>query len=162
MASHKLENLGSVTCTVQVRKELPSCEHAAIMPCYQDPATHYCQEVCRGTLSCCSRTCKSKCGDCQSITLQNSKEKPVGKVPRLGHRSHPCERPLYCQHLCGLPCSQNHECNTSCRGECRQRCSHTRCRRPCHVPCAPCMEPCMWKCEHASCPVSCGAVSTHS
>ena len=158
-ASHKLEDLRSVLCYQQVRKQLPHCEHSAVMPCHQDPETFHCTEPCRGVLSCCSRTCKAVCSECQKVTIERTESTvPTGKITRTSHRTHPCERMLYCQHKCGLACSQDHECNTACSEKCRQQCSHNRCTQPCHVACAPCMEPCMWQCEHAACPVLCGSV----
>ena len=155
--SHKMENLASVLCTENVRKQLPGCEHSAIMPCHKDPDSVRCHEPCRGALSCCSRTCKAHCGDCQTITRQTMENAPR-KISRIHHQAHLCERTLYCQHKCGLACSQDHQCNSTCKEKCRQQCSHNHCKQPCSVPCAPCMEPCMWQCEHASCPVLCGSV----
>ncbi|KAI0628064.1 hypothetical protein C8Q77DRAFT_1068619 [Trametes polyzona] len=154
---HQLQNLAVVKCHQQVRKQLLSCEHTAMMPCHQDPARFACREPCSGPLQCCSKSCKASCGDCQKL---NPHAPPAtgGRIARANHRSHPCERPMYCQHNCGLPCSREHECNTKCQGPCRQQCTHHRCPKPCSEPCAPCMEPCPWSCPHFSCPVLCGSI----
>lgn len=156
--SYQLEQLPSVKCAKQVRKPLPDCEHSAMMPCHRDPATVSCREPCTGALECCSKSCKASCGDCQALNLE-AEWGQGGKIVRTHHVPHPCERPMYCQHNCGLPCSREHECNTKCKAPCRQQCVHHSCPKPCSEPCAPCMEPCIWSCAHFSCPVLCGSVS---
>ncbi|KAH9848820.1 hypothetical protein C2E23DRAFT_738850 [Lenzites betulinus] len=158
---HQLENLISVKCFVQVRKQLPSCEHFATVPCHLDPAKVSCKEQCAGKLQCCTKRCKAACGECQRETSSHEPDatKAKGsKIARIRHVTHPCERPMYCQHNCGLPCSSEHECNTKCKEPCRQQCVHHRCPKPCSDPCAPCMEPCVWSCAHFSCPVLCGSI----
>ena len=156
--SHMLEKLNKVKCTQAVEKQLIKCEHTAKMPCHKDPITFQCKERCNGILECCSRNCKSRCFECQQESTVG-KGKNRTKIDRLKHRSHPCERYLYCQHQCGLSCAKDHQCNRTCEKECRQQCSHHRCTKPCSASCAPCMEQCLWRCPHASCPVSCGSVS---
>lgn len=159
--SHEMGALADVKCTVNVTKRLPTCEHTAIVPCHKDPATVSCSSICGGQLSCCSRSCRSKCCECQFATKAASADAPAatGRLARSQHKTHPCERLLYCQHLCGRPCSQDHGCNTACDQKCRQACSHRSCPKHCSKPCAPCMEPCDWSCRHISCPVLCGSVS---
>lgn len=154
-------DLAKVKCQVQVLKQLPACEHMATVPCHKNPATVSCASICGGQLACCSRSCRAKCWECQFATKAAlAGALPVsGRMSRSQHRTHPCERLLYCQHLCGLPCSQDHECNTACGQTCRQTCSHHSCPDPCSKPCAPCMEPCEWSCRHISCSVLCGSVS---
>jgi hypothetical protein len=146
-----------------VTKRLVRCEHSAMMPCHQEPVKYICREVCGGTMSCCTRTCKSQCSECQLLS------KPAGDdgkklIQRSKHKVHSCERTLYCQHLCGLDCHPKEKgCNPTCKQQCRQRCTHHKCNKPCSTPCAPCMQPCEWKCSHYSCPVSCGSVClTHN
>jgi len=121
-----------------------------------------CQAVCGGSMSCCTRTCGSKCSQCLKLT-QSSASAPAasGPVSRTHHKSHPCERLLYCQHRCGLDCSSDHKCNPKCGERCRQACLHHRCSKDCWEPCAPCMEPCQWNCAHLTCPVLCGSVRLH-
>lgn len=157
--SYLLDRLEDVKCKEEVIKQLPQCEHAATMPCHQDPAKYICKEQCRGIMGCCGRTCKSKCNDCKILTTTLKAPNNAGRVQRTEHVRHPCERPLYCHHPCGLDCAQDHRCNPSCQGECRQQCHHQKCALPCSTPCAPCMEPCLWSCPHFSCPVACGSVS---
>ncbi len=153
-----MDKLDQVKCERRITKGLPRCEHTAIVPCHKDPASVECKSPCIGTMGCCSRTCKSTCSDCQKETVGSGVLQTKMKVPRTAHRSHKCERSLYCQHLCGKNCSQDHHCNPTCGGVCRQQCLHQKCKKPCSEPCAPCMEPCAWSCEHESCPVSCGSV----
>ncbi|KAI0816803.1 hypothetical protein BC628DRAFT_1334253 [Trametes gibbosa] len=158
---HQLENLTSVRCAARVQKQLPGCEHFATMPCHLDPVNVTCMEQCNGALECCTKSCKAACGKCQLETLSHDFEAANikgNKIARVHHIPHPCERPMYCQHNCGLPCSREHECNTKCKGTCRQQCVHHCCPRPCSEPCAPCMEPCVWSCAHFSCPVLCGSI----
>ncbi|OSD04967.1 hypothetical protein PYCCODRAFT_1475560 [Trametes coccinea BRFM310] len=155
VACYQLEDLASVKCGKMVRKALPTCEHFAMVACHRDPATVKCEAPCKGIMECCSKPCKSACGLCQAL----SPSPPQGeKNPRSQHAFHPCERLLYCQHRCALPCSREHECNTKCKSSCRQECTHHRCPKPCYEPCAPCMEPCNWSCAHFSCPVLCGSI----
>ncbi|KAI9068435.1 hypothetical protein FKP32DRAFT_1561707 [Trametes sanguinea] len=153
----QLEDLASVKCGKMVRKSLPTCEHYAMVACHRDPATVQCKAPCKGIMECCSKQCKSSCGSCQALSTPLPPAQGQ-KNTRTKHNFHPCERLLYCQHQCALPCSQEHECNTKCQSRCRQECMHHRCPRPCSEPCAPCMEPCTWSCAHFSCPVVCGSI----
>ncbi|KZT65176.1 hypothetical protein DAEQUDRAFT_539533 [Daedalea quercina L-15889] len=157
---HMMEKLVSVKCQKLVPKRLPHCEHMTTTQCSKDPATIECSNPCGGMLSCCSKTCKSTCSDCQRHTLRLGGDKAGvrDRIARTQHRPHPCDRPLYCQHTCGLDCSQDHHCNTKCKQACRQDCVHHKCPKPCSEPCAPCMEPCPWSCAHQSCPVACGSI----
>ena len=144
-----------------MRKQLPGCEHSAMVACHRDPATVHCLEPCGGTLQCCSRNCKAHCSACQSQTTQHraAGEAAVAtRATRTHHVGHPCERLLYCQHKCGRDCAKEHECNTECRQACRQQCTHHKCKEPCFKPCAPCMKECEWACAHFKCPVLCGSV----
>ncbi len=124
---------------------------------------HKCLKACGGTMSCCGRSCQSSCWDCTTLNLPSAAPGAEGvlalAVRRTSHKSHKCEQPLFCQHKCGLDCSQDHECNTSCAQACRQCCSHHKCPKPCAEDCAPCAEPCDWICPHLCCPVLCGSVS---
>lgn len=163
--SHQYDDLKAVLCTEPVEKQLPQCEHSAIVPCSLAPKDHRCSNTCGGILSCCGRSCKSSCSQCLSTTLlrqvqaENVEAVPTRAISRSQHQSHHCERTLYCQHPCGLQCSQNHECNTYCTKSCRQRCDHHQCLKPCGEDCSPCAEPCAWVCSHLTCPVLCGSVS---
>jgi hypothetical protein len=160
--SHKLENLETVQCVALVSKRLPGCEHRGTMACSRDPAEFECKEVCGGTTTCCGRTCKSRCHECQEVTRDAAIPGANALPPvRTHHESHPCERTIKCQHFCGLPCSSEHSCNPKCPKPCRQRCGHQKCKKQCWDPCPPCMEPCEWRCDHHSCPVVCGSVSFH-
>ncbi|KAH9038179.1 hypothetical protein EDB85DRAFT_1933932 [Lactarius pseudohatsudake] len=152
---HKLGKLETVNCVAQVSKRLPGCEHNGIMACSADPTNFECNQVCGGETTCCSRTCKSRCHECQKVTRDNAAPRAGAVRPvRTHHRSHPCERTLKCQHLCGLACSSDHSCNPKCSQSCRQR----KCQKKCWEPCPPCMEPCERCCPHHSCPVVCGSV----
>lgn len=151
---HQLENLASIECKVKVDKRLPFCEHVTRMECSQDPANVQCEAICECSMPCCSRACPAPCFQCRTLTNPDAKK----RVVRTAHVDHPCERLLYCQHLCNMPCAQDHQCNPQCTDECRMRCVHRWCDRPCSEPCPPCMEPCAWICEHHSCPVPCGSI----
>lgn len=155
---HSLEDLTLVQCEQKVVKKLPSCGHSLSVPCHQDPQKSVCQELCGGTMLCYSRSCRSKCSDCQQVTKPSLPDNFVGIIAQTSHVEHLCERLLYCQHNCGLACSQNHDCNSMCAGQCRQTCSHHACTLPCWQPCPPCMEPCDWTYAHMSCSVSCGSI----
>ncbi|KAI0956522.1 hypothetical protein AcW1_005178 [Taiwanofungus camphoratus] len=156
VACHLLDKLETIKCQERVIKQLPRCEHQAILPCCQSPASFQCKEPCGGALSCCSKTCKSRCSDCQKAS--GGMSSIISLVQRTAHITHPCDRSLYCEHPCGLDCSQDHHCNDNCKQKCRQLCSHHECPKPCSEPCAPCMEPCTWICAHQSCPVVCGSI----
>ncbi|KZT03360.1 uncharacterized protein LAESUDRAFT_366011 [Laetiporus sulphureus 93-53] len=155
---YMVEDLSNVKCKEKVLKPLPRCEHYAKVPCSKDPMDIKCMEPCGGLMSCCSKSCKSACYACQNETSLGMSRLPIGKLARIRHIAHPCDRPLYCQHACGLDCSQDHQCNSSCKEICRQQCTHHQCRKPCSEPCAPCMEPCEWNCPHQECPVVCGSI----
>lgn len=105
------------------------------MKCSEDPAHYRCSASCSGSMLCCGRTCKAQCYQCQSLN---------DGTQRTQHKEHPCEKPLYCAHLCGKPCSIDHTCTQTCREPCRQECSHSRCKDYCHTPCSPCQKPCNW------------------
>lgn len=155
-----MDHLDLVECTQRVTRRLPHCEHSTQMNCSQDPSTVQCKELCGGTTQCCSKRCKSQCSKCQKVTLTASgNTEQFGIIRRFQHAAHPCERLLYCQHLCGSACSQDHHCNPTCKKACRQQCAHTICKKRCYIPCVPCMEPCQWRCAHHACPVACGSVS---
>ncbi|KAK0475781.1 hypothetical protein IW261DRAFT_1552397 [Armillaria novae-zelandiae] len=150
---HQAENLSSVFCHAEVTKRLSLCGHEAAMRCSDDPRKHKCLRPCGGSMSCCTKMCKTPCGDCTKLNLvaQGIKENTNLNIKRTLHKSHKCERLLFCQH-------QYHECNTSCKRACRQRCSHHKCPKPCAEDCPPCAEPCDWICPHLSCPVLCGSI----
>ncbi|KIK63308.1 hypothetical protein GYMLUDRAFT_464195 [Collybiopsis luxurians FD-317 M1] len=150
---YEYDDLESVYCTEKIEKPLPGCKHSAIMACFMPPEKFRCTKVCSGITTCCGRTCKSSCADCQESNLSESKV-----IGRRSHKEHPCDRTLYCQHLCGQACSQDHECTKFCKQQCRQRCTHHECPKSCGDACAPCAEPCEWICPHLSCPVTCGAI----
>ncbi|KAG0698145.1 hypothetical protein DFH29DRAFT_943008 [Suillus ampliporus] len=151
---HEISTLDSVYCDFMVDKELPCCEHTARMACSTDSSTYLCKAPCCGIMSCCGRTCKAKCYECQQKNTTPEGE----RTRRVQHLPHPCEKPLFCEHLCQENCSDDHKHTVACRKPCRQACSHARCQSPCSVPCAPCQEPCTWSCPHHSCPVPCGSV----
>ncbi|EPQ57199.1 P-loop containing nucleoside triphosphate hydrolase protein [Gloeophyllum trabeum ATCC 11539] len=153
----------SVPCNVPVKKQLPTCEHQAEMPCSQDPATHLCKSACGGTMACCGRPCGATCSQCQGLNtigraLGDEEDAPPTVVPRIKHTEHPCTRTLPCEHRCQQACSENHECTTECKEPCRQVCVHARCKNYCSTPCSPCQEACTWTCAHYACPVPCGSV----
>ncbi|KAG1731512.1 uncharacterized protein EDB91DRAFT_1154350 [Suillus paluster] len=151
---HEISTLENVFCDFVVDKELPSCEHTARLTCSTDPSTYHCKAPCGGIMSCCGRTCKAKCYECQ----QKNPTSEGQRTWRAQHLPHPCEKPLFCEHLCQEACCDDHKHTVACRKPCRQACSHARCQLPCSVPCAPCQEPCTWSCPHYSCPVPCGSV----
>ncbi|KIJ51765.1 hypothetical protein M422DRAFT_203039 [Sphaerobolus stellatus SS14] len=158
---HMLERLDDVKCRKLVEKRLLSCEHSATIECHKKPSSVFCKELCSGTLPCCSKSCKSRCGNCQKETGGAKVFNTTSKIRRTAHSPHSCECSLYCQHECGLNChSKEEKCNSSCQKPCRQVCSHQKGSKPCSVPCAPCMEPYMWRCMHRACPVTCGSICT--
>ncbi|KAJ7496030.1 hypothetical protein B0H11DRAFT_2171669 [Mycena galericulata] len=150
---HWLDNLEDVVCRAVVVKNFPTCEHSAQMTCSSDPSDALCTGICSGTMSCCGRSCNSRCHECQSINT------PVeGRIDRTEHAQHLCQKPLFCAHPCSKPCSRDHECAKACRQNCRQECSHSRCNAYCSTPCSPCMKDCTWVCPHEKCPLPCGSV----
>ena len=156
--SHLLEDLKSVKCQKIVLKKLPFCEHSKRVACHKDPATVACTELCDQPMGCCSKKCKGKYGECQKLNLQVHKVRSR-KIARVNHTQHPCERALYCQHLCGRPCHPKDQgCNDECKQPCRQRCIHHECLKHCSATCTPCLEVCPWRCAHQECPVACGSV----
>ena len=123
-----------------MEKNLPSCEHTAVMPCGQDPSVYSCLARCDRIMECCSKICRFRCHECQN---ENEKQED-GKVIRTQHRLHPCEKRLHCSHPCREKCSSSHEHTKRCMEDCRQSCGHAKCQSRCSEPCAPCQEPCGW------------------
>ncbi|KAI0769450.1 P-loop containing nucleoside triphosphate hydrolase protein [Trametes elegans] len=159
----QLDNLADAFCSVSVTRKLPGCEHEATMRCSDNPRHFSCKAKCAGVMSCCGRSCKAQCHQCQVLNgPQGNDEEASPDAPaitkRLNHVAHPCQRSLFCGHLCGKMCSQEHECTVFCKEPCRQVCVHARCRSDCSKPCAPCQEPCTWRCAHHVCPLPCGAI----
>lgn len=134
-------SLGDVPCNVIVSKQLMTCEHPADLMCSEDPTPYRCNAICDGIMSCCGRTCGSRCHECQMVNIV-----PIGtgRVRRSMHHNHPCGKTLYCEHPCRSMCSQEHECTKMCQEPCRQVCLHARCNQVCSIACAPCQEPCSW------------------
>ena len=139
-SSWQLDSLKDVFCDFKVEKNLPSCEHIAVMPCGQDPSLHSCLAPCEQPMECCSKTCRFRCHECQTENVKQEE----GKVARIQHRPHPCEKRLHCSHPCQVKCSSNHEHTKRCMEKCRQSCKHAQCQLYCSEPCAPCQEPCGW------------------
>ncbi|KAH9931167.1 P-loop containing nucleoside triphosphate hydrolase protein [Epithele typhae] len=144
VACFQLDNLDTVHCRERVTKTLPTCEHEVEMGCSEDPRQHYCRAPCSGIMGCCGRTCSASCFQCQSLNqpapVENAAEDAqnapvtVEAIKRVEHSEHPCQRSLFCGHLCGKPCSTNHECTTDCKERCRQECAHARCKDYCSSP----------------------------
>ncbi|KAH8793683.1 hypothetical protein DL96DRAFT_1740527, partial [Flagelloscypha sp. PMI_526] len=157
---YQKDNLQTVHCKVKVLKQLSACEHQVEVNCSQDVSTLRCYAICQGPLDCCTKSCQSPCHECQqrSMPAASSMTEPF-VIQRTVHMAHPCERTLFCKHLCGKDChSSDQPCNDSCSLPCDQACSHQICDKLCSIPCQPCMEPCNWICWHHECPVPCGAV----
>lgn len=153
--SHMAQFPEKIDCIHIVVKQLPSCEHSAKMPCYQNPSTYVCKERCGRQHSCCSRSCSANCGACQRL---NTVPEGQVEVPRILHSPHPCDRHLFCGHACKDDCVEGHVCSGKCNGTCRQTCPHNECRKGCSIPCDPCIKKCPWICLHLSCPATCGMV----
>ncbi|KAK0443327.1 uncharacterized protein EV420DRAFT_1484981 [Desarmillaria tabescens] len=98
---HQAEDLASVFCHEKVSKQLSLCGHDATMRCSDDPQKHKCIKVCGGIMPCCEKTCKSFCGDCTGLNLPGAKgihRLLTSKLRTFKHKSHQCERLLFCQH----------------------------------------------------------------
>ena len=139
--SFQLDMLEGVHCNEEMEKQLPDCEHRAKMPCSQDPEDYRCQVRCAELMACCGKSCNATCDACQSLNKSLADE---GAIKRTKHTVHPCQKRLYCEHVCQEPCSEDHEHTMRCSLKCRQVCPHAQCKRPCSVPCAPCKQPCTW------------------
>ncbi|KAJ7772619.1 hypothetical protein DFH07DRAFT_993348, partial [Mycena maculata] len=150
---YRLDNLEDVFCRALVVKDFPTCEHSTQMMCSSDPSDALCSTACGGTMTCCGRACNSKCHNCQGVNTAAE-----GRIDRVQHIEHPCQKPLFCAHTCSKPCSRDHKCATACENECRQQCVHSRCTAYCSTPCSPCMKDCAWVCPHEKCPLPCGSV----
>ncbi|KAG9078508.1 hypothetical protein FS749_009464 [Ceratobasidium sp. UAMH 11750] len=155
---HDSRHVGEVSCPTPVEKELPYCEHTAIMPCHQDPSTWTCRAPCTEPLNCCGRPCSSNCSRCVNISspIPTRSERSPGKVARSSHPSHTCKKGLRCGHRCKDNCAKGHVCSGKCLEPCSQACSHHKCTKRCCDPCTPCMEQCAWVCDHQRCPMTCG------
>ncbi|KAF8813222.1 P-loop containing nucleoside triphosphate hydrolase protein, partial [Phlegmacium glaucopus] len=148
----QLDSLGEVFCDFKMEKDLPLCEHTAIMSCGQDPSDYSCLARCDRLMECCSKICRSRCHECQTDNVKQED----GKVARAQHRTHPCEKRLHCSHPCRAKCSSSHE-HTK---RCMERLSLTLLGALCSLSRT------MWmvgfflllSCDHYSCPVPCGSI----
>lgn len=148
---HLQDDQSTFRCREQVEKDLPYCEHAAIVDCCQDPADVQCTVTCAQIMACCQTPCQSYCGACQ-------RQSSVPGI-RETHCVHRCDQELHCGHFCQQSCESDHAAacgTTNCRSSCVQRCPHRICSHDCSEPCLPCDNPCPWICKHHTCPVSCG------
>lgn len=137
--SFQMENLEAINCKVLVSKKLPSCEHFAMVPCSEEDLTNAkCNKPCDGALSCCSKTCTGRCGDCQELSRVVTPSDSL--IDRKVHVQHPCLAPVpTCGHLCQYDCGSKHDHTTvTCLGDCLRVCTHSACPEKCNVACAPC------------------------
>ena len=143
MFSYLWDTPEDIPCDVMVEKLLPRCRHLAKMPCSSDPERFCCNASCGGILSCCGRDCNARCHQCQVLNVEGTDPDQDRAVLRK-HREHSCQKRLFCEHICSLACSQDHQCATICKAACRQACPHAKCNRYCSDPCAPCQAKCTW------------------
>ncbi|OSX56354.1 hypothetical protein POSPLADRAFT_1037619 [Postia placenta MAD-698-R-SB12] len=100
IACHMLDKLEKIICRVKVRRPLLRCEHTAEMSCCQDGSSIRCKELCGEALTCCSKTCKSACSDCQAATVGPalSATKTPTKTPPINYQTPPtcptCRGPI--------------------------------------------------------------------
>jgi hypothetical protein len=86
-----MDKLDQYFCSVEVTRGLPSCEHSVKMRCSDDPDGFSCTSRCDRVMACCSRTCASKCFDCQRL---NDVDDEQGFIQRNRHERHPCQKTL--------------------------------------------------------------------
>ncbi|KAH9032058.1 AAA domain-containing protein [Lactarius pseudohatsudake] len=121
----------TVKCVAQVLKRLPGCEHSGIMACSGDPTNFECKELCGGDTTCCGRTCKSRCYECQKVTRDNAAPRAGAVPPVRTHHTMPT--------LCGLACSSDHSCNPKCSLVVSAAVWPSEMPKECWEPCPPCM-----------------------
>ncbi|GAA5979029.1 hypothetical protein JCM11641_004948 [Rhodosporidiobolus odoratus] len=84
----------SIACREIVQKNLPACDHSALLPCPQDPAQHFCRSPCGIDLGCSHGTCKGDCGACKSLQAR--------KEDSGAHVKHAHEKQRTCGHTCPI------------------------------------------------------------
>ncbi|KAL1742486.1 hypothetical protein HDZ31DRAFT_43128, partial [Schizophyllum fasciatum] len=95
--SYQMSDLESVSCDVEVEKDLPSCEHSASMPCSWDEAQYRCMRSCDGVMACCGRT----------ICPHKTCPVPCGSACIRLPCDEPCRKPLQCGHPCPSVCGED-------------------------------------------------------
>ncbi|XP_067670298.1 NFX1-type zinc finger-containing protein 1-like [Haliotis asinina] len=120
-------------CVVPLQKIVPSCGHEQIVPCFQDPNTFSCINVCEKLCSkghSCPRLCHEKCEPCvvpvQKIIPSCGHEQtvPCFQDPQEFPCHANCETRLDCGHICGEACGKAHRCTTTIKKT--FRCGHEK------------------------------------
>ncbi|XP_033626044.1 NFX1-type zinc finger-containing protein 1-like [Asterias rubens] len=121
-------------CKLRVNRKLPSCEHSARLPCYQDFNSYQCEKKCQKMLQCghpCSNKCCEPCPtdgeDAQTESTRNSPAKACQRSVR--------KKFSVCHHSVVLPCYKDVE-SVVCAERCTKvlSCSH-KCPNRCGDPC---------------------------
>ncbi|XP_033626581.1 NFX1-type zinc finger-containing protein 1-like [Asterias rubens] len=121
-------------CKLRVNRKLPSCEHSARLPCYQDVNSYQCEKKCQKMLQCghpCSNKCCEPCPtdgeDAQTESTRNLPAKACQRSVRKKFRG--------CHHSVVLPCYKDVE-SVVCAERCTKvlSCSH-KCPNRCGDPC---------------------------
>jgi hypothetical protein len=150
------QDLGTVRCSVLVRRMVPGCEHYVTIPCHVDVSSlnYKCLVQCRSNLPC-GHACRRVCHHC-------FKRGPLITEACHDQCQQRCDRTRStCAHACNTPCHGDSLC-PSCQAPCDVQCGHSKCGRKCYEPCTPCAEQkCLSECPHSTCSMPCAAPCDH-
>ncbi|XP_070575232.1 NFX1-type zinc finger-containing protein 1-like [Ptychodera flava] len=105
-------------CIVKMEKEIPSCGHLQMVPCYQDPGSFKCRKSCQKKCENghpCPLLCFKGCDKC-IIKVEK-------QIPKCGHiQNVPCYQDpadFDCKQPCPKMCERKHPCPLQCFEGCK-------------------------------------------
>ena len=110
---HQAQQPSKIICSVEVKKEVPSCKHVINAPCSADVKAKdfHCPTKCTALLGECGHSCSGTCGKCR--TEENGEVNMVHQPCKVL-----CKRPRNtCGHICQKGCHAGEPC-----GPCHNRC----------------------------------------
>ncbi|XP_070575223.1 NFX1-type zinc finger-containing protein 1-like [Ptychodera flava] len=106
-------------CIVKIEKEMPSCGHMQMVPCYQDPRSFKCQKPCQKKCENghpCPLLCFKGCDKC-IIKVEK-------RIPKCDHiQNVPCYQDpsdFDCKQACPEMCERKHPCPLLCFQGCKE------------------------------------------
>ena len=103
---YQAQDLDSIKCNVRVQKQVPGCNHAVEVPCFQDVAapSFRCPTACGINLAC-GHSCPGTCGKC------NGKDPDMNPIVKHQKCTKTCGRHFgACNHTCRQLCHDGTDC----------------------------------------------------
>lgn len=149
------QDLFTVTCRVEVSKNVPGCNHTSLVACHTDVTDpdYVCVADCAASKSCGHR-CSKKCYTCNKMR-EDTMETDHGECQSVCGRKY-----ALCKHSDTGSCHEG-QCSP-CSAISDIRCSHSKSTRLCSEPPIPCAEEhCASANSHSACTVPCAAPCDH-